>query len=85
MLIFQIKTYEGHYEIISLVGTISANGHLHGSLSDKDGHVIGGHIVGDLFVYTTAEIVIGECSALKFKREHDYQSGYKELVVEKKN
>lgn len=79
---FQIRTYdEDTYEIVSLVGTLSAGGHLHGSFSDKDGNVIGGHVVGDLFVYTTAEIVVGECAALKFQRENDDRTGYKELKV----
>ncbi|XP_060570567.1 bifunctional protein GlmU-like isoform X2 [Ruditapes philippinarum] len=78
-----IKTYEGHFEIVSLVGTLSAGGHLHGSFSDKDGKVFGGHVIGDLLVYTTAEIVVGNCPLLKFEREHDDQSGYKELVVKK--
>ncbi|XP_053399429.1 uncharacterized protein LOC128557024 isoform X2 [Mercenaria mercenaria] len=78
-----INTYEnGHYEIVSLVGTLSAGGHLHGSFSDKDGNVIGGHVIGDLFVFTTAEMVIGDCALLRFNREHDERSGYKELELE---
>lgn len=76
-----ITKYQGPFEIVSLVGTLSAGGHLHASFSNKEGHVIGGHVVGDLYVYTTAEIVVGECSALKFTREHDERSGYKELLV----
>lgn len=75
-----IKKYDGHYEIVSLVGTLSAGGHLHGSFSDVEGRVIGGHIAGELLVYTTAEIIVGDCTALKFTREHDPKSGYKELV-----
>jgi len=67
---------------VSLVGTLSGDtGHLHISLSDTQGHVIGGHIIGGLYVFTTAEIVIGECSDLTFTREHDDSTGFLELVV----
>lgn len=70
-------------EIVSLVGTLSSVGghHLHISLSDKNGHVFGGHVFGEMNVFTTAEVVIGECNDLLFKREYDSQSGFDELTV----
>lgn len=71
----------GPFEIVSLVGTLSQGGHLHISLSDADGHVIGGHVMGDLIVYTTAEIMAGECCDAMFTREPDSDTGYDELVV----
>uniref|UniRef100_A0A0B6ZZ14 PPC domain-containing protein n=1 Tax=Arion vulgaris TaxID=1028688 RepID=A0A0B6ZZ14_9EUPU len=57
------KHYEGHFEIVSLVGTLSGGekGHLHICLSNERGEVIGGHVMGDLIVYTTAEVMIGSC------------------------
>lgn len=76
-----MKALEGPFEIVSLVGTLSAGGHLHGSFSDREGQVIGGHILGDAVIYTTAEVVIGNCSASKFTREHCVKSGYDELTV----
>lgn len=74
-------------EIVSLVGTLSSVGghHLHISLSNKDGAVIGGHVHGEMNVFTTAEIVIGECVDLTFAREYDYQSGFEELAVAKRD
>lgn len=64
-------------EIVSLVGTLSdGNGHLHVSLSDAQGGVVGGHVLGDLIVFTTAEIVIGECEQITFKREMDPRTGF---------
>ena len=40
----EIKTYNETHEIVSLVGTLSDNDcHLHISLSNKNGNVIGGH------------------------------------------
>jgi len=79
----EVKVFREHLEIVSLVGTLSSTGghHLHISLSNKDGQVVGGHVFGEMNVFTTAEIVIGECSDLTFEREYDNQSGFDELVV----
>ncbi|OCT77752.1 hypothetical protein XELAEV_18028847mg, partial [Xenopus laevis] len=68
-------------EIVSLVGTLNEEAHLHISLADKDGKTIGGHAMGDLEVFTTAEIVIGELSNLEFTREMDEHTGFPELVI----
>ena len=74
--------YRGHFEIVSLVGTLSVNGsHLHLSVSDSTGRTIGGHLLDGCRVYTTAEIVLGEMPALEFRREPDPTFGYQELVV----
>ena len=75
--------YRGHFEIVSLVGTLSASGgsHLHLSVSDSTGRTLGGHLLDGCRVYTTAEIVLGALPALKFERETDATFGYKELVV----
>lgn len=73
---------EGFFEIVSLVGTLDAAGlHLHLCVSDGDGRTAGGHVLDGCLIYTTAEIVVGELTALEFRREHDPASGYKELVV----
>ncbi|KAH3845202.1 bifunctional protein GlmU-like [Dreissena polymorpha] len=79
-----IKTYKENCEIVSLVGTVSAGGHMHACFSDARGDVFGGHVIGDMYVYTTAEILLGECTGLSFTREHCHLSGYDELVVKKK-
>jgi hypothetical protein len=77
-------TFEGKYEIVSLVGTLSPDGvHLHISLSDSTGKTIGGHLVEGCEIYTTAEIVIAEARGLAFTRETDAQTGYKELKIHK--
>ena len=57
-------------------------GHLHVSLGDKDGRVVGGHVIGDLLVYTTAEVVLGECTNVVYERAFDEKTGFDELVVE---
>lgn len=75
---------KGKHEIVSLVGTLADEGHLHASLSDKNGHVVGGHVMGNMKVHTTAEVVIGNCDMLSFTREFDDETGFDELVVKEK-
>ncbi len=77
----QVLALEGKYEIVSLVGTLSDGGHLHASLADDKGCVVGGHVLGEMVVFTTAEVVIGECSQLMFNREMDTRTGFHELVI----
>ena len=74
--------YRGHFEIVSLVGTLSVNGsHLHLAVADSTGRTLGGHLLDGCRVYTTAEIVLGELPALEFRRETDPTFGYRELTV----
>ncbi|MBI5842127.1 MAG: DNA-binding protein [Chloroflexi bacterium] len=76
--------YDGHFEIVSLNGTVSTNGsHLHISISDGDGKTIGGHLVSGCKIYTTAEIVIAAFDDVIYKREFAEDSGYEELAVYK--
>lgn len=75
----------GHFEIVSLVGTVSINGsHLHMSISDSTGKTIGGHLLDSNLVYTTAEIMIGEGKQLVFTREKDGSTAWEELQVKPK-
>lgn len=74
--------YERKFEICSLVGTLDPEGcHLHISLSDGTGAMIGGHLQDGNLIYTTAEIVIGAATNFTFRRDHDAQTGYPELVI----
>jgi predicted DNA-binding protein with PD1-like motif len=75
----------GHFEIVSLVGTVSTLGsHLHASVSDSLGHTIGGHLLEDNLVYTTAEIVLGEGTDMVFRRVVDGSTPWAELEVGRK-
>lgn len=78
--------YDGHFEIVSITGTVSIHGsHIHISISDGEGKTIGGHLVGGCKIYTTAEIVIAEIEDVIYKRElYENDSGYEELSVKKK-
>lgn len=81
-----ILKLEGPFEIVSLVGTMEqGNSHIHISLADKEGKMVGGHLRNGSIVHTTAEIVIGELESVVFKREMDPVSGFVELVVKEKN
>jgi predicted DNA-binding protein with PD1-like motif len=79
--------YEGHFEIVSITGTVSTNGsHIHVSISNGDGVTIGGHLVSGCKIYTTVEIVLAGFDDVIYKRELlKNDSGYEELVVYKKS
>ena len=67
------------------MGTLSgAGGHLHITLGRADGSTLSGHVVGDCEIFTTAEIVIGECAGAEFTRPHDARTGFDELQVNKR-
>ena len=75
------KNFIGLFEIVSALGTISANGiHVHIAISDSEGMVYGGHLLNGCKIHTTAEIAIIE-SEICFKRIFDPKTGYKELVI----
>ena len=74
--------YDGHFEIVSITGTVSMHGsHLHLSISDEDGKTIGGHFESGCKIYTTAEIVLAVFEDVIYKREFAEDSGYEELKV----
>lgn len=77
---------EGHFEIVSLSGTVSVNGlHLHISISDSTGKTIGGHLLDGNLVYTTAEIFLQEDDNLLFTREKDGTTPWEELQIKKRD
>jgi uncharacterized protein len=75
--------YEGHFEIVSMTGTVAVSGsHIHISISDGDGVTVGGHLVSGCKIYTTAEIVLAVFDDVVYARERlENDSGYEELVV----
>jgi predicted DNA-binding protein with PD1-like motif len=89
---YEIVSLVGTLEIennVGLVGVVAADeptpyAHLHISLADKRGNVIGGHLMKGCIVYTTAEITIMELNQLQYKRETCELSGYEELAVSKR-
>ncbi len=75
--------YQQPFEIVSLSGTLSADGsHLHISLADEQGQVIGGHLNYGTVVNTTLELAIMDAGAeYTFSRCFDQATGYDELQV----
>ena len=51
------------------------------SISNSEGHTIGGHLLEGNRVYTTAEIVLGIMPQFEFSREKCHKSGWDELKV----
>ena len=80
-----VTTLEGFREVLSLSGTFSDEAaHLHVSVADEKGAVLGGHLADGSKVYTTLELVILVYPELLFARELDPKTTYKELVIKKK-
>ena len=72
----------GDLEILTLSGTLGAGGsHLHASLADADGRVLGGHVAPGCIVRTTAEILLAVLDDTTFARAPDAATGYAELVI----
>jgi predicted DNA-binding protein with PD1-like motif len=75
-------TGNGHFEILSLSGTLSVNGsHIHIGIADSTGKTIGGHLMEGCTVYTTAEIIIQSTGKYKFAREKDGTTPWEELQI----
>lgn len=73
------------FEILTLQGSISNQGlHVHMSVANSKGEVLGGHLMPGCQIATTAEILIVPCSEYVFERKPDTKTGYQELVITKK-
>ncbi len=79
------STGSGHFEILSLSGTVSVHGlHLHITIADGAGPAFGGHLMEGCKIYTTAEVVLIESPNFIFTREKDGSTPWKELRITKK-
>ena len=73
---------KGHFEVLSLVGTLSMDGcHLHICVADDSGSCIGGHLLHGCVVYSTVELIIGTDDEWTFSRKSDPITGWKELEI----
>jgi predicted DNA-binding protein with PD1-like motif len=72
----------GDLEIVSLGGSLSPDGpHLHIAVADAAGRVTGGHMGPGCIVRTTAEVLVALLPDVRFSREDDPATGYKELLI----
>jgi len=74
---------EGPLELLSGQGTIGLGEegetaiHLHGVVSDKEGHLHGGHFVkGENPVLITCEVALTQLQGIKIIRSHDPETDY---------
>lgn len=78
----QTLDLDGEYEILTLAGSIAQNGsHLHISLADREGRVLGGHAGPGCIVRTTAEVLLALLPDWQLRRESDETTGYAELKI----
>lgn len=77
-----VATLDGAYEMLTLAGSLSRDGaHLHMSVADASGRVVGGHVGYGCIVRTTAELLVTDLPGWELTREHDDATGFRELVV----
>ncbi|MFM9917009.1 MAG: PPC domain-containing DNA-binding protein [Rhizobacter sp.] len=78
----EVRTLDGDVEILTLSGSIAPHAsHLHASVSDARGEVVGGHVAQGCTVRTTAEVLLALLPDWAFSREPDAATGFDELVV----
>jgi uncharacterized protein len=71
-------------EILSLAGSLGPDGaHLHATLADAEGRVIGGHVALGCEVRTTAELMLVLLDDHHFGRQPDAATGYAELTIDR--
>lgn len=69
-------------EILSLCGSLSpAGAHLHMTIADAQGRVLGGHVAAGCEVRTTVELLVEVLEDLRFERMADARTGYPELRI----
>jgi len=83
------RVIPGPMQILSLVGIIFENEdgemdtHIHGTFSDSDGNICGGHVLeGENPVAVRLSIVIGEIVGVSLMEKRDQESGYLIMHVE---
>jgi predicted DNA-binding protein with PD1-like motif len=75
----------GDLEILTLAGTIADSGsHLHMSVADSTGRVMGGHVGHGCIVRTTAEVLLLLLPEWSLDRALDPATGFAELVVSRR-
>jgi uncharacterized protein len=73
--------YPGPHEILTLSGSFTAQGaHLHLSMADAQGRVLGGHVPHGNRVLTTVELLLAEPVGWQMGRAPDARTGFLELV-----
>lgn len=70
----------GDLEIVAFSGTLSRHGaHLHIAVADREGTMLGGHVLPGCLVRTTLELVVLEVAGVRMLRTKDDVTTYDEL------
>lgn len=78
----ELMRIDADTELLTLSGSVAANGsHLHMSVADRQGRVLGGHAGYGCIVRTTAELLLVLLPEWRFSREFDPGTGWAELVI----
>lgn len=78
----EASALHGDLEILTLSGSLSPDGaHLHMTVADAQGRVVGGHVAPGCIIRTTAEILVALLPDHAFSREPDAESGCNELAI----
>ena len=78
----QVTELRCDLEILTLAGSLSVDGaHLHMTVADAQGRVLGGHVAPGCIVRTTAELLLVLLPEHRFTREADTISGFHELAI----
>ncbi len=73
-------------EVLTLSGSLAPDGvHLHISVSDVEGRVIGGHVSAGCLVRTTLEAMIAWLPQWRFERAMNAATGYRELEIRRQD
>jgi predicted DNA-binding protein with PD1-like motif len=77
------EALSGDFEILTLAGSLSPGGaHLHMSVADASGRVLGGHVAPGCIVRTTVEVLLVLLPEHRFARIADPRTGFAELSIE---
>ena len=80
-----VRSLQGPLEIVSITGNLGPDRtHLHMSVSDRYGRVVGGHVKEGCVVDTTIELVLAVEDNLVFAEEIDSKTGLGELGIQSK-
>jgi predicted DNA-binding protein with PD1-like motif len=80
-----LQTIRGDLEMLTLAGTLALDGpHLHMSIADAAGHVLGGHVGPGCVVRTTAEVLVALLPEWTLSREADARTGFAELAISRR-
>ena len=78
----EAQAIDGDVEVLTMSGSVGGDGsHLHLSVSDAQGRVLGGHAAYGCTVRTTAEVLLALLPDWQFGREADARTGYAELRI----